>query len=95
MQIKNFNNKTNFFFSKENPISLKQFFEKSINVKDPLNFVFTSEFLYLNYKYEMIEKLSTKYRINDKGEFTLEKQFINLDLFYKKSQEGDDPTVLR
>ena len=67
MQIKNFNKKTNILFSKENPISLKQFFEKSITVKDPIKFIFSSEFLYLNYKYEMIEGLSTKYKINDKG----------------------------
>jgi len=85
MQIKNFNRKSNILFSQQKPLNLRSFLEKSLNIKDPIKFIFNSECLYLNYKFELIEKLSNKYKINDSGEFTLEKQFLNMDLFYRKS----------
>lgn len=85
MQIKNFNRKSNILFSQEKPESLRSFIEKSMSIKDPIKFIFNSECLYLNYKFELIERLSSKYKINDGGEFTLEKQFLNMDLFYRKN----------
>lgn len=93
LQIKNFNQRSLVPISNKGPQSLRTTFESLLDLETPITYALASESLYLIYKYQMIDSLSEKYRLTEQGEFTLEKQFINMNLFYTKRKQLQDSSA--